>query len=113
MLPSTRTPGMLKTGIWRPGRNRPAEFAHDEAPPQEGRDALALVEEAMKSAGRELTFAPLEEIADMTLEGIENDEFWIYAESGQSMAPVRLESMMNKTPPDYMRQATQFTPRAR
>ena len=47
----------------------------------------------------------------MTLEGIENDEFWIYAESGQSMAPVRLESMMNKTPPDYMRQATQFTPR--
>ena len=65
----------------------------------------------MKNAGRELTFAPLEEIADMTLEGIENDEFWIYAESGQSMAPVRLESMMNKTPPDYMRQATQFTPR--
>ena len=40
MLPSTRTPGMLKTGIWRPGRNRPAEFAHDEAPPQEGHDAL-------------------------------------------------------------------------
>jgi NAD(P)-dependent dehydrogenase (short-subunit alcohol dehydrogenase family) len=113
MLPSTRTPGMLKTGIWRPGRNRPPEFAHDEAPPQEGRDALALVEEAMKSAGRELSFAPLEEIADMTLVGIENDEFWIYAESGQSNAPIRLESMMNKTPPDYMRQATQFTPRAR
>ena len=113
MLPSTRTPGMLKTGIWRPGRNRPAEFAHDEAPPQEGRDALKLVEEAMKSAGREMNFAPLDEIADMTLEGIKNDDFWIYAESGQANAQVRVDSMLQKTPPDYMRQASQFTPRAR
>ena len=32
----------------------------------------------------------------MTLDGIENDEFWIYAESGQSMAQVRLESMMQQ-----------------
>ena len=40
----------------------------------------------MRSAGRELTFAPLEEIADMTLDGIANDKFWIYAESGQSSA---------------------------
>ncbi len=47
----------------------------------------------------------------MTLDGIENDEFWIYAESGQSNAQVRLDSMMHKTPPDYMRQETQFTPR--
>jgi NAD(P)-dependent dehydrogenase (short-subunit alcohol dehydrogenase family) len=113
MFPSTRTPGMLKTGIWRPGRNRPAEFAHEEAPPQEGRDALTPVEEAMKSAGRELTFAPLEEIADMTLEGIANDEFWIYAESGQNTAQVRVDSIMNRTPPDYMRQAAQFAPRDR
>ena len=61
---------------------------------------------AMKSAGRELTFAPLEEIADMTLEGIENDEFWIYARVGpEQSAQARVDSMMNKTPPDYMRQA--------
>jgi NAD(P)-dependent dehydrogenase (short-subunit alcohol dehydrogenase family) len=112
MFPSTRTPGMLNTGIWRPGRNRPAEFDHDEAPPQEGRDALTQVEEAMRSAGRELTFAPLEEIADMTLEGIESDTFWIYAESGQNSAQLRVDSIMNRTPPDYMRQPALFTPRS-
>ena len=32
------------------------------------------------------------EIADMTLEGIANDEFWIYAESGQDSAQVRVDS---------------------
>jgi NAD(P)-dependent dehydrogenase (short-subunit alcohol dehydrogenase family) len=110
MFPSTRTPGLLKTGIWRPGRNRPPEFEHEEAPPQEGRDGLAPVEEAMRSAGRELTFAPLEEIADMTLEGIKNDEFWIY-ESGGESAQVRANSIINRTPPDYMLQASQFVPR--
>jgi NAD(P)-dependent dehydrogenase (short-subunit alcohol dehydrogenase family) len=111
MFPSTRTPGMLNTGIWRPGRNRPAEFEHAEAPPKEGRDALALVEAAMRNAGRELTFAPLEEIADMTLEGIANDDFWIYADSGANSAQVRAESIANRTPPDYMRQAAQFSPK--
>jgi hypothetical protein len=111
MFPSTRTPGMLKTGIWRPGRNRPAEFAHEEAPPQEGRDALGQLEEAMRQAGRELTFAPLEEIADMTLDGIANDTFWIYADGGGQSAQTRVDSIINRTPPDYMRQEMQFTPR--
>jgi NAD(P)-dependent dehydrogenase (short-subunit alcohol dehydrogenase family) len=111
MFPSTRTPGLLNTGIWRPGRNRPDEFAHDEAPPKEGRDAFAQLEETMRSAGRELTFAPLEEIADMTLQGIANDEFWIYAESNQTSAQTRVDSIVNRTPPDYMRQAAQFTPK--
>ena len=70
------------------------------------------IEETMRSAGRELTFAPLEEIADMTLEGIANDEFWIYADSNQNAAQARVDSIMNRTPPDYMRQAAQFTPRS-
>jgi NAD(P)-dependent dehydrogenase (short-subunit alcohol dehydrogenase family) len=111
MFPSTRTPGMLNTGIWRPGRNRPSEFEHDEAPPQEGRDALGQLQEAMRQAGRELTFAPLEEIADMTLEGIANDTFWIYADGGGEMAQTRVDTIANRAPPDYMRQETQFTPR--
>jgi hypothetical protein len=111
MFPSTRTPGMLNTGIWRPGRNRPSEFEHEEAPPQEGRDALGQVQEAMRQAGRELTFAPLEEIADMTLEGIANDTFWIYADGGADMAQARVDTIANRAPPDYMRQETQFTPR--
>lgn len=111
MLPSTRTPGLLNTGIWRPGRNRPPEFAHAEAPPQEGRDALTQVEDAMRSAGREMVFAPLEEIADMTVDGIRDDEFWIYQGGEPDAARVRAESIVNRTPPDYMRHGAQFTPR--
>lgn len=111
MLPSTRTPGLLNTGIWRPGRNRPPEFAHEDAPPQEGRDALTQVETAMRSAGRELTFAPLEEIAEMTVDGIRDDEFWIYQGGDPDAARVRADSIVNKTPPDYMLQGAQFTPR--
>jgi NAD(P)-dependent dehydrogenase (short-subunit alcohol dehydrogenase family) len=111
MLPSTRTPGLLNTGIWRPGRNRPPEFGHTEAPPQEGRDALTQVETAMRAAGRDMVFAPLEEIADMTVDGIRNDEFWIYQGGEPEAARVRAESIVNRTPPDYMRQGAQFTPR--
>jgi NAD(P)-dependent dehydrogenase (short-subunit alcohol dehydrogenase family) len=112
MFPSTRTPGLLNTGIWRPGRNRPSEFAHEDAPPQEGRDALGQLEETMRSAGRELTFAPLEEIADMTFEGIRDDQFWIYADTGRDPVRERADSIANRTPPDYMRQSAQFTPRS-
>ena len=111
MLPSTRTPGLLNTGIWRPGRNRPPEFAHDEAPPQEGRDALVQVQDAMRAAGRDMVFAPLEEIADMTVDGIRNDEFWIYQGGEPDSARARADSIVNRTPPDYMRQGAQFTPK--
>src|SRR5262249_61308772 len=104
------TPGCVNRGTGRRGRNRPAEFAHDEAPPQEGRDALAQVEAAMRAAGRELTFAPLEEIADMTLEGLKNDRFWIYAGDAET-ARVRADSIVNRTPPTYMVQEQQFVPR--
>ena len=41
LYPSTRTPGMLKTGIWQPGRNRPTRYDRPGAPPAEsGRDQL-------------------------------------------------------------------------
>ncbi len=40
LLPSTRTPGALNTGIWRPGRNRPERYTRPGQAPVEGRDAL-------------------------------------------------------------------------
>ncbi len=32
LYPSTRTPGMLNTGIWQPGRNRPSRYDRPGAP---------------------------------------------------------------------------------
>jgi len=40
LYPSTRTPGILNTGIWRPGANRPEKYDRPGAPPKEGRDGL-------------------------------------------------------------------------
>ena len=43
LYPSTTSPGMLNTGIWRPGANRPHSYDRPGAPPTEGRDASGCV----------------------------------------------------------------------
>src|SRR4051795_9920537 len=77
LYPSTRSPGVLNTGIWRPGANRPDRYDRPGAPPKEGRDSLSGYVERAKAAGMEVKFAPLEEVADICFEGIRNDTFWI------------------------------------
>ena len=58
----------------------------------------------MKAAGESITFAPLEEIADVALEGILEDRFWIYvpSERNAAMIDARAASMRDRTPPDYL-----------
>jgi NAD(P)-dependent dehydrogenase (short-subunit alcohol dehydrogenase family) len=104
MLPSTRTPGALSTGIWRPGRNRPARYDRPGQAPREGRDALAPFVEQLERHGQELVFAPVEEVAEITLEGILADRFWIYLPSDKSRATIdaRAASMRDARPPDYL-----------
>ena len=71
LYPSTRTPGMMKTGIWQPGRNRLPRYDRPGAPPAEtGRDGLPGLLERAKAAGQEVTFAPLSEVADLCFDGI-------------------------------------------
>src|SRR5215218_3821093 len=78
LYPSTRTPGMLKTGIWQPGRNRHARYDRPGAPPAAtGRDQLTPMLERAEAAGQELAWAPLSEVADLCFEGIRDDVFWI------------------------------------
>ena len=49
LYPQGRSPGMLNTGIWRPGRHRPARYDRPGAPPPDtGRDQLT----PMLSAGQ-------------------------------------------------------------
>ncbi|MFA5885850.1 MAG: SDR family NAD(P)-dependent oxidoreductase [Acidimicrobiia bacterium] len=104
LLPSTRTPGALDTGIWRPGRNRPERYARPGQAPVEGRDALTPFVEQLEQHGQELVFAPLEEVADIALEGILADQFWIYLPSDRSRATVdaRAASMRDALPPEYL-----------
>jgi NAD(P)-dependent dehydrogenase (short-subunit alcohol dehydrogenase family) len=104
LYPTTRTPGMLNTGIWRPGANRPDRYARPGAPPKEGRDALTPVLERMKQAGVEVQFAPLAEVADLCFDGIRNDTFWIaYPNDLQSeKIRARATSQIERTEPEYL-----------
>jgi NAD(P)-dependent dehydrogenase (short-subunit alcohol dehydrogenase family) len=109
LYPSTRTPGMLKTGIWTPGRNRQARYDRPGAPPPEtGRDGLPALLERAKAAGQEVTFAPLSEVADLCFEGIRDDIFWISQPgSGESALP-RAQSQATRSVPDYLLAGPQF-----
>jgi len=104
MLPSTRTPGALPTGIWRPGRNRPERYSRPGQAPVEGRDALTPFVEQLERFGQELVFAPLEEVAEITLAGILADQFWIYLPSDRSRATIdeRAASMRDALRPEYL-----------
>jgi short-subunit dehydrogenase len=104
LYPSTRTPGMLKTGIWRPGANRPQRYDRPGAPPREGKDGLAAIEQRFQSAGMDIVWAPLEEVAELCLEGIRNDTFWITVPTAGQSAKIRerAESQIERSNPDYL-----------
>jgi NAD(P)-dependent dehydrogenase (short-subunit alcohol dehydrogenase family) len=104
LLPSTRTPGALDTGIWRPGRNRPTRYDRPGQAPIEGRDALTPFVEQLERVGQELVFAPLSEVADIALEGILADQFWIYLPNERTAATIdsRAASMRAAASPDYL-----------
>ncbi len=104
LYPSTRTPGALNTGIWRPGANRPDKYDRPGAPPQEGRDAMGAYLKHMETLGLPVVFAPLSEVADMCFDGILNDVFWITAPSDNQQAKIRAraDSMIEMSAPEYL-----------
>jgi NAD(P)-dependent dehydrogenase (short-subunit alcohol dehydrogenase family) len=111
LFPSTRTPGMLNTGIWQPGANRPDRYERPGAPPKEGRDALTPYLERMAAVGAEVVFAPLSEVADLCFEGIINDTFWITVPDPGQQAKIqaRATSQIEMTDPDYLLQVSLMT----
>ena len=104
LFPSTRSPGMLNTGIWQPGANRPERYDRPGAPPREGRDALGPYLQRMKAAGLEVQFAPLSEVAELCLQGILTDTFWITVPTDQQRQKIqaRATSQIEMTPPEYL-----------
>lgn len=104
LYPSTHTPGMLKTGIWRPGANRPERYDRPGAAPKEGRDSLSAYLSRAEAAGTEVKFAPLSEVADICFEGIREDTFWITAANPGTSAKIqaRARSQTEQSPPEYL-----------
>ena len=66
--------GLLKTGLWTADRNRPEELARERPRTTEAM-TIEKLEAMAKSAGRELTFQDLDELAQVVIDGIRNDRF--------------------------------------
>ncbi|MBL7495312.1 SDR family NAD(P)-dependent oxidoreductase [Frankia sp. CNm7] len=113
LYPSTISPGLLDTGIWRPGANRPDRYDRPGAPPREGRDSLGAFRRRMEEAGLPVTFAPLSEVADLCLEGIRNDTFWITVPSEAQSAKIlaRAQSQVERADPGYLLETNLMTGR--
>ncbi|WP_328832287.1 SDR family NAD(P)-dependent oxidoreductase [Streptomyces sp. NBC_00252] len=96
-------PHMLRTGLWESHRNRPARYAK-ERPRRTPYRSLGQWESAMKEAGKEVAFTPVEEVAELVVDGIRADRFWMLPESEHSDAQIRARagSMLDRTNPSYL-----------
>jgi NAD(P)-dependent dehydrogenase (short-subunit alcohol dehydrogenase family) len=96
-------PHMLRTGLWESHRNRPDRFAK-QRPRRTPYRSLAQWEEAMKAAGQEVEFTPVEDVADFVVAGIRENRFWLLPPSEHSDRQIRArsQSMLDRANPGYL-----------
>lgn len=104
LFPSTRTPGVMATGIWRAGANRPERYSRGDPEDGVSRDALTEYIERAKAAGEEVPIAPLSEVAELTVDCIRRDNFWATVSMDEQNAKLRArtKSQIDQTSPDYL-----------
>jgi NADP-dependent 3-hydroxy acid dehydrogenase YdfG len=109
LFPSTRTPGVMATGIWNAGANRPDRYGRGDPEADSGsRDALKEYIDRARAAGEEVPIAPLSEVAELCVDAIKRDNFWatVPMERQDVKLRERLDSQLNQTPPDYLLEPT-------
>ncbi|MFD4508977.1 SDR family NAD(P)-dependent oxidoreductase [Streptomyces sp. NPDC058457] len=96
-------PHMLRTGLWESHRNRPDRYAK-ERPRRTPYRSLDQWEAAMREAGKEVAFTPVEEVAESVVAGIRADRFWLLPPSEHSDAQIRARarSMLDRANPSYL-----------
>ena len=96
-------PHMLRTGLWESHRNRPARYAKQQ-PRKTPYRSLDQWETAMREAGHEVEFTPVEEVAELVVDGIRADRFWLLPESEHSDTQIRARanSMLERANPAYL-----------
>ena len=104
LLPSSPTPGVLATGIWKAGANRPDRYLRGDPDDNKPRDALADYQARAKAAGQEVQIAPLSDVAALCVHAIRDDVFWATypLEHQTQKLRARFESMLNRTTPEYL-----------
>ncbi|MGC0415014.1 SDR family NAD(P)-dependent oxidoreductase [Embleya sp. AB8] len=96
-------PKMLRTGLWESYRNRPERFAKS-VPRKTPYNTLDAWEKAMRDAGREIEFTPVESVAADVLDGIRANRFWILpaSEHSDDQITARSQSMLTRSNPAYL-----------
>jgi NAD(P)-dependent dehydrogenase (short-subunit alcohol dehydrogenase family) len=96
-------PHMLRTGLWESHRNRPDRYAK-QRPRKTPYRSLDQWEAAMREAGREVEFTPVEQVADLVADGIAADRFWLLPDSEHSDRQIRARSrsMLDRANPAYL-----------
>ncbi|MGP8302696.1 SDR family NAD(P)-dependent oxidoreductase [Streptomyces inhibens] len=96
-------PHMLRTGLWESHRNRPARYAKTR-PRRTPYRSLAQWEAAMKEAGQEIAFTPVEDVAQQVVDGVRAGRFWLLPPSEHTDAQIRARaaSMLDRAAPAYL-----------
>jgi NAD(P)-dependent dehydrogenase (short-subunit alcohol dehydrogenase family) len=80
--------GLLATGLWTSDRNRPAELAR-EKPRSTPAMTIAGIQEMAAKAGREVPIQPLDELAEMVVNGIRAKRFMMIMSMENTAATLR------------------------
>jgi NAD(P)-dependent dehydrogenase (short-subunit alcohol dehydrogenase family) len=93
-------PHTIATGIYSAARNKPPELQGDEPPVLGSIEALQDMIEA--ATGKRLEVTSSEELADVTLEAIRRDQFWISPQNEKFVKALRLkvENIVGQRTPD-------------
>jgi NAD(P)-dependent dehydrogenase (short-subunit alcohol dehydrogenase family) len=100
-------PHMLRTGLFESWRNRPPERAN-ATPRRTPPTTIESFEKRMADAGVEITYTPVEEVADRVADAVVAGTFWILppSASADSKINARARSMIERSNPTYMTDLT-------
>ncbi len=83
--------GLLRTGLWTSERTRPADLARERPRETEAMTPERL-EEMAQTAGRELRWQPLDELAALVVDGIKESRFVMMKDAADAAETLRSRS---------------------
>lgn len=94
-------PNWLNTNIWSSHRNRPSDLAQKN--PRTDWNTFDDLRQKFQDAGLPFETTPLEQVAEMVVDGIRNQTFWLLPQSEKIDRNItaRSQSMLARSNPDY------------
>ena len=98
-------PHMLRTGLFTSWRNRPPELAK-QRPRREPYPTMEDLERRMEAAGVEVSYTPVEEVAERVVVAVRAGDFWIIPPSDRTDDQIRTraDSLLKRENPTYLRE---------